>query len=43
MTAPGALPDHRPGRYMVHEEDLLVTDDGPELLTRRATAELPVL
>ncbi len=32
-----------PGRCMVHEENLLVTDDGPELLTRRAPAELPVL
>ena len=31
------------GRCMVHEENLLVTDDGPELLTRRAAAELPIL
>ena len=32
-----------PGRSMVHEEDLVVREDGPELLTRRAPAELPVV
>ena len=28
---------------MVAEEDILVTADGPELLTRRAPRELPVI
>jgi len=30
-------------RFMVLEEDLLVTTDGPRLLTRRAPGELPVI
>jgi len=30
-----------PGRLMVHEEDIVVRDGAPELLTRRAPAELP--
>ena len=32
-----------PGRMMVHEENLVVRADGPELLSRRAPAELPIL
>ena len=32
-----------PGRMMVHEENLVVRDDGPELLTRRAPRELPLV
>ena len=32
-----------PGRCMVHEENLVVHDDGPELLTRRASAELTII
>ena len=28
---------------MVHEENILITDDGPVLLTKRASAELPVI
>jgi Xaa-Pro aminopeptidase len=32
-----------PNALMVHEENLLVTPDGPELLTRRAPPELPVI
>lgn len=32
-----------PGRYMVHEENLVVREDGAELLTRRAAPELPVI
>ena len=31
------------GRVMVHEEDIVVRRDGPELLTRRAPPELPVI
>jgi Xaa-Pro aminopeptidase len=30
-------------RLMVHEEDLVVTRDGCELLSRRAPATLPVI
>lgn len=32
-----------PGRSMVHEENIVVTDDGAELISRRAPAELPVI
>ena len=32
-----------PGRNMVHEENLVIRDDGAELLSRRAAAELPVI
>lgn len=32
-----------PGRMMVHEENLVIRSDGPELLSRRAPAELPIL
>ena len=32
-----------PGRGMVHEENLVVRVDGPELLSRRAAPELPVV
>ena len=32
-----------PGRMMVHEENLVVRADGPELLSRRAPAELPII
>ena len=32
-----------PGRGMVHEEDIVVRDGPPELLTARAPAELPAL
>lgn len=31
------------GQSMVHEENIVVTDDGAELISRRATAELPVI
>ncbi len=32
-----------PGRIMVHEEDIVIRESGPELLTRRAPADLPIL
>ena len=32
-----------PGRNMVHEENLVIRDDGAELLSRRAAVELPVI
>ncbi len=32
-----------PGRMMVHEENILVTDGAPLLLTERAAPELPIL
>jgi Xaa-Pro aminopeptidase len=31
-----------PGRHMVHEENIVIREDGAELLTRRAPPELPV-
>ncbi|MCC0062799.1 MAG: aminopeptidase P family protein [Defluviimonas sp.] len=32
-----------PGRILVHEEDIVLRATGPELLSRRAPAELPVI
>lgn len=32
-----------PGRMMVHEENIVIREDGAELLSRRAPAELPVV
>ena len=31
-----------PGKMMVHEENLVIREDGAELLSRRAPPELPV-
>ncbi len=38
---PGLL--WEPGKAMVHEENLVVRADGPEMLSRRAAPELPVI
>ena len=38
---PGAIIG--PGRMMVHEENILLREDGPELLSPRAAPELPIL
>ncbi len=32
-----------PGKVMVHEENIVIREDGPQLLTRRAAPELPVI
>ena len=32
-----------PGKVMVHEENLVIREDGPELLSRRAPPELPII
>tara|TARA_B100000945_G_scaffold309673_1_gene300760 strand:+ start:725 stop:1900 length:1176 start_codon:yes stop_codon:yes gene_type:complete len=32
-----------PGKEMVHEEDILITEVGARLLTRRAPAEIPII
>jgi len=32
-----------PGKMMVHEENIVIWEDGPELLTKRAPMELPIL
>jgi len=32
-----------PGKAMVHEENLVVRSSGPELLSRRAAATLPII
>ena len=34
---------YAPGKVMVHEENLVIREDGPQLLSRRAAAELPVV
>jgi Xaa-Pro aminopeptidase len=33
--------EYAPGKMIVHEENIVVRPDGPELLTRRAPRELP--
>ena len=35
--------EYAPGKMIVHEENVLITPDGAELLTRRAPRELPVI
>lgn len=37
---PGMI--YAPGRMIVHEENLVIRKDGPELISRRAPAELPI-
>ena len=32
-----------PGKAMVHEENIVVRADGPELLSRRAAPDLPII
>jgi len=32
-----------PGKQMVHEENIVITEDGASLLSRRAPAEIPVI
>ncbi len=34
---------YAPGKMIVHEEDIVVRDDGAELLTRRAPREMPIV
>ena len=31
------------GKLMVHEENIVIRDEGPELLSRRAPKELPIV
>ncbi|MSO92476.1 MAG: aminopeptidase P family protein [Rhodospirillales bacterium] len=35
--------EYEPGKMIVHEENVVITPDGAELLTRRAPRELPVI
>ena len=35
--------EFEPGRMMVHEENIVVIEDGCELLTKRAAPEMPVI
>ena len=32
-----------PGKEMVHEENILITEEGSRILTRRASAEMPII
>ena len=32
-----------PGKLMVHEENILITESGAELLSKRAAAEMPII
>jgi Xaa-Pro aminopeptidase len=34
---------YAPGKAMVHEENLVIREDGPHLLSRRAAPELPII
>ena len=35
--------EYLPGKEMVHEENIVITENGPEWLTQRASAELPII
>ena len=35
--------EYAPGKMIVHEENLVITEDGCELLTRRAPKEMPIV
>jgi Xaa-Pro aminopeptidase len=35
--------EYAPGRMLLHEENVVITDEGAELLTRRAPREMPVV
>ena len=35
--------DYGDGKLMVHEENIVITDSGAQLLTRRAAPQLPVI
>ena len=35
--------EYAPGKLIVHEENIVVREDGAELLTRRAPREMPVI
>ncbi|MGY0399506.1 MAG: M24 family metallopeptidase [Ostreibacterium sp.] len=35
--------EYLPGKEMVHEENILITDDGPIYLSKRAQSELPLI
>ena len=42
MTVEPGL-EYAPGKMIVHEENLVITEDGRELLTRRAPRDMPVI
>jgi Xaa-Pro aminopeptidase len=35
--------DYGDGKLMVHEENIVITDDGAQLLSRRAAPGLPII
>ncbi len=35
--------EYAPGRMILHEENVVITEDGCELLTRRAPRDMPVI
>jgi Xaa-Pro aminopeptidase len=35
--------EYAPGKMIVHEENIAITNSGPRLLTKRAPRELPVI
>jgi Xaa-Pro aminopeptidase len=35
--------EYAPGKMIVHEENIVITEDGASLLTRRAPRELPLI
>jgi len=35
--------DFAPGKMMLHEENIVITDGGPQLISRRAAPEIPVI
>jgi Xaa-Pro aminopeptidase len=35
--------EYAPGKMIVHEENVVITEDGNDMLTKRAPRELPVI
>jgi len=35
--------EYKPGKMIVHEENIVITSDGPVLLTKRAPREMPII
>jgi Xaa-Pro dipeptidase len=35
--------EYAPGKMIVHEENIVITQDGPRLLTKRAPREMPII
>ena len=35
--------EYAPGKMIVHEENIIINEDGAELITKRAPKEIPII